>query len=98
MYRIAVLPTDENSFEAEFDVYKRTKQQAIKEYWKQVFEAFNGETVICYNNNMMKNYPDIMPQMTVKKGKDWRYGEDMIHDNDKHRKQYLKYKYLGKIN
>jgi hypothetical protein len=43
-------------------VLRRTKQAAIKEYWKMVFFALAGETVICYNNDMMKNYEELMPQ------------------------------------
>jgi hypothetical protein len=98
MYRIATFAVDSDCIGSEIDVYKRSKKQAIKEYWDQVKDAFNGEQVICYKNDMMKDYPDIMPQLVVAKKTDWRYGEDRIHDNDKHRKQYLKYKYLGKIN
>lgn len=98
MNRIATFSVDSDCMYADIDVYKRTKKSAIKEYWSQVKEAFNGEVVICYNNDMMKDYPDIMPQIVVSKKRDWRYGEDMVHDDDKHRKQYLKYKYLGKVN
>jgi len=37
-------------------VFRRTKQAAIKEYWKMVSFALAGETVICYDNDMMKDY------------------------------------------
>ena len=43
-------------------VFRRTKQAAIKEYWKMVSFALAGETVICYNNDMMKDYEELMPQ------------------------------------
>jgi hypothetical protein len=42
-------------------VFRRTKQAAIKEYWKMVTFALAGETVICYNNDMMKDYEELMP-------------------------------------
>lgn len=43
-------------------VFRRTKAAAIKEYWRMVTFALAGETVICYNNDMMKDYEEVMPQ------------------------------------
>lgn len=101
MYRIATLPANENSFFADIEIEKRTKKAAIKEYLEQIKEAFDGETVICYNNSMMKNYEDLMPQVKVRKKTEWRYGSEVysqpeIGSNDW--KRCKKYEYLGKVN
>lgn len=100
MYRIAVFTEVSEMQYADIDIYKRTKKQAINEYWKHVRLAFHGETILCYNNNMMKDYEDLMPNVTVCKKRDWRYGTDDMGTSigKEHRKQYLKYKYLGKVN
>lgn len=99
MYRIATLPIDSNGMYAEVESSKRTKKAAIKEYWEQIRNAWNGETVICYNNDMMKDYEDLMPDVVVRKKVEARHGDQLGYEDvfPGSRKRYLKYKYLGKI-
>jgi hypothetical protein len=80
-------------------VYKKSKENAVKERERQIKQAFHGETVLCYDKAMRNNYKDLFPAVKVVKKTDARLGEDLSFVNVfgiENRKKYLKYKYLGK--
>lgn len=87
MYKIAILPKDQNAGYSDTETEVRTKKAALIEYHTFIKDAFNGETVIAYK--IGGNYDDIAPQVLIKKKTDWRMGD---------RRKFLKYQFLGKLN
>ena len=100
MYLVGTVPIEGGYTCDNIQVLKRSKKDAIAEYYSQIKEAFHGETVLCYNNSDKINYADLMPNVLVKKKTDARMGEDVDFQfmfGDENRKKFLKFKYLGKI-